>query len=223
MTVEKGKPWERPASGPAEWTVTGDDATLAAAVREHPGARVAFAPSAGSDLARAVAITDTEPGGTRELELPIDALRVVADGRELFAVNMVVVGVAPDHMHWWSRTFLSQVTVDGRLVHSGRAVSALVASGQFLRGANVVPRGHPGDGKAEVQLYTPARSERTAMRRRLPLGTHLPHPGVSQVVGRQVVIRADRGLLAVEVDGVGVTPTLEVRIDVVPEAFSLLI
>ena len=94
---------------------------------------------------------------------------------------MVVVGVAPDRMRWWSRTFLARSAVDGRLVHAGGAVSAVVvASGQFLRGADVVPRGHPGDGRAEVQVYAPARRSAAAMRGRLPLGTHLPHPRISQ-------------------------------------------
>ena len=99
--VEKGQPWERPASGPAEWHVAGDDATLAAAVRDRPGARVEFRPDGSSDLARALGLDRI---GRASLELPVDALRIVADGRELFAVNMVVVGVAPDRARWSTRT-----------------------------------------------------------------------------------------------------------------------
>ena len=68
----------------------------------------------------------------------------------------------------------------------------MVASGQYLRGADLVPRGHPGDGRVEVQVYAVRRGERAAMRSRLPQGVHLPHPDITQTSGRQVEIRADR-------------------------------
>ena len=97
--IEKGRPWERPATGPAEWHVEGDDAALAASVRAHPGARVGFRPDATSDLARALGIhASPDPDAEGMLELAVDALRVTADGRDLFAVNMVVVGTAPDRL-----------------------------------------------------------------------------------------------------------------------------
>jgi hypothetical protein len=217
--VEKGQPWERPPTGPADWHVDGDDATLAAAVRAHPGARVEFRPSADSDLARALGVRGP---GERTVELPIDALRVDADRRQLFAVNMLVVGAPPDRMRWWSRNFELHVTVDGRSVHDGPVVSALVASGQHLRGADVVPRGHPGDGRAELQVYAPSRSERGAIRARLVQGAHLPHPRITQTGGRVVELRSPRAM-PLEVDGVKVPPAAHVRVEVLPEAFSLLV
>src|SRR6476661_3813790 len=109
--IEKGKPWERPASGPAAWQVEGDDAALAAAVREQPGARVGFRPDPSSDLARALGIHDSGEGAS--LELGIDALRITAGDRELFAVNMVVVGAAPDRTGWFTRAPELRVEVDG--------------------------------------------------------------------------------------------------------------
>ena len=36
---------------------------------------------------------------------------------------------------------------------SERATTVVVLVGQYLRGADVSPRGHPGDGAAEVQVY----------------------------------------------------------------------
>ena len=140
--IEKGRPWERPASGPPEWQVEGDDAALAAAVRDHPGARIEFRPAAGSDLARALGL---HAAGETALELSLDGLRVVADDRELFAVNMVVVGVAPDRL----RPVDPGAATSGsgstsRVAHDGRATDVVVASGQYLRGADVVPAGPPG-------------------------------------------------------------------------------
>ncbi len=218
--IEKGRPWERPASGPAEWQVEGDDATLAAAVRDHPGARIEFRPGAGSDLARALGL---HTGGGTALELGLDALRVLADDRELFAVNMVVVGAAPDRTGRFTRAPEVRVRVDERVAHDGRATGVVVASGQHLRGADVVPRGHPGDGLIEVQVYAVRRGERAGVRARLPQGVHLPHPDITQTRGRHVEVRADRGPVPLEVDGVAVPPAALVTVDVVPGAFVLVL
>jgi YegS C-terminal NAD kinase beta sandwich-like domain len=218
--IEKGRPWERPASGPAEWQVEGDDATLAAAVRDHPGARIEFRPGAGSDLARALGL---HAGGGTALELGLDGLRVLADDRELFAVNMVVVGAAPDRTGRFTRAPEVRVRVDERVAHDGRATGVVVASGQHLRGADVVPRGHPGDGLIEVQVYAVGRGARAGVRARLPQGVHLPHPDITQTRGRHVEVRADRGPVPLEVDGVAVPPAALVTVDVVPGAFVLVL
>ena len=222
--VEKGRPWERPASGPAEWEVSGDDATLAAAVRGHPGARVEFRPEAGSDLARAVGLhVGGATPGAPALELELDALRVTADDRDLFAVNVVVVGTAPDRAGWFTRAPGLRVRVGERVVHDGPATGVVVASGQYLRGNDVVPRGHPGDGRAEIQVYAVGRGERAAVRSRLPQGVHLPHPAIAQATGRQVEIRADRGPLPVELDGVAAPSAALVTVAVLPGAFLLVV
>jgi hypothetical protein len=218
--VEKGRPWERPASGPAEWHVDGDDASLAAAVRDRPGARVEFRPAATSDLARALGL---HAPGQAALELTVDGLRVVADDRELFAVNMVVVGVAPDRARWVTRSPGIRVRVDGRVAHDGPATGVVVASGQHLRGADVVPRGHPGDGRIEVQVYAVRRGQRSGVRSRLPQGVHLPHPDITQTGGRHVEVQADGGPIPLEVDGVRVPPAILVTVDVVPDAFVLVV
>jgi hypothetical protein len=219
--IEKGVPWERPATGPAQWHVDGDDATLAAAVRDHPGARVEFRPDATSDLARALGVH--QPGGA-SWELGIDALRVVADGRELFGVNMLVVGVAPDRATWLTAAPGIRVRVADRVVHDAPATAVVVASGQFLRGADLVPRGHPGDGRAEIQVYAVSRGQRAGVRSRLPQGVHLPHPDITQMgTSGRVEIRADRGPLPVEVDGVGTAPAQLVTVEVVPRAFVLVV
>ena len=198
----------------------GGDTTLAAAVRDHPGARVEFQPDSTSDLARALGLHGT---GDASLELTVDALRIEADGRELFAVNMVVVGVAPDRARWVTRSPGVRVRVDERVAHDGPATAVVVASGQYLRGSDVVPRGHPGDGRAEIQVYAVARGERAGVRGRLPQGVHLPHPDITQTTGRRVEIRADRGPLPVEIDGVVAPAAMQVTVDVVPGAFLLVV
>jgi len=218
--VHKGEPWERPASGPAAWHVEGDDAALAAAVREQPGARVGFRPDPTSDLARALGIATTGDG---TLELGIDALAVEADDRELFAVNMVVVGTAPDRAGWFTSAADLRVEVDGRAVHDGPATSVVVASGQYLRGHDVVPRGHPGDGRAEVQVYAVPRGQRAGVRSRLPQGVHVPHPDITQTAGRRVTVVAGKRPVALEVDGVPGPPATRITVEIVPEAFLIVV
>jgi hypothetical protein len=218
--IAKGEPWERPATAPAQWQVEGDDAALAASVRDHPGARVAYVPDPTSDLARAIGLAG--PGGAT-VELAVDGLRVTADGRDLFAVNMVVMGTAPDRAGWLTGSPDLRVEVDGRAVHDGPATSVVVASGQFLRGFDVVPRGHPGDGRVEVQVYAVSRGQRSGLRRRLPQGGHLTHPDVTQTVGRRVQVVAARRPVGLELDGVGLPAATRVTIDVVPEAFLIVI
>jgi hypothetical protein len=226
--VEKGEPWERPASGPAAWTVEGDDAALAAAVRDQPGARVGFRPDPTSDLARAIgahAPGVAGPEGT--LELRIDALRVTADERELFAVNMLVVGTPPDRASWFTRAPDLRVEVDGRVVHDGPATGVVVASGQYLRGNDVVPRGHPGDGRAEIQVYAVSRGQRAGVRTRLPQGVHLPHPEITQTTGRRIDVVAgpsSKGRPArLELDGVAAPAATRVRVEVVADAFAIVL
>jgi hypothetical protein len=225
VTVEKGEPWERPASGPSQRLVEGDDAALARAAGEVPGARITFRPSDRSDLARVVSLDPTPRVAT--MELPVDALRIVADGRagraaNMLAVNMVVLGAAPDRFRRLDRARAVTVTIDGREVYDDRAVTVVVANGQYLRGIDLVPRGHPGDGRFEVQVYAPRRGERRVMRDRVRRGEHLPHPHIKQMVGRRVeILGADRAL-ALEIDGVAEPATRRVVVEMVPEAFSLL-
>ncbi len=227
--VEKGQPWERPASAPPAWHVEGDDAALAAAVREQPGARVGFRPDPSSDLARALGIHARGfPGGDgSSLELGIDALRITADDRELFAVNMVVVGTAPDRTGWFTGSPDVRVEVDGRAVHDGPATTVVIANGQYLRGHDVVPRGHPGDGRVEVQVYAVPRGQRAGVRSRLPQGVHLPHPDITQTTGRRVAVVAgpsSKGRpVGLEIDGVPAPAATRVTVEVAPEAFLIVV
>ncbi|MFN8028619.1 MAG: hypothetical protein U0W40_20365 [Acidimicrobiia bacterium] len=221
--VRKGEPWERPATGPAETGVQGSDAELAAAARTHPGARLAFDPADDSDLARALGLgwgpADRVPGS---LELPLDAMTVRADDAEHFAVNMVVLGTPPDRLGALSPRVATGITIDGRPTYDAKAISVLVANGQYLRGADAVPRGHPGDGRLEVQAYAPTVGEARAMRDRLATGTHVPHPRIAQAAGRRVEIRFARPV-RLELDGVERGRATVVVVEVVPEAFSIVV
>ncbi len=91
-------------------------------------------------------------------------------------MNGVIVGTPPRRVRMTTPSARVTVTVNGREVATGRATTVVIANGQFFDGLDVVPRGHPGDGRLEVQVYALRRGERGAMRSRLPLGVHLPAP-----------------------------------------------
>jgi hypothetical protein len=197
--------------------VTGDDADLAAVAMGDRGALVRFRPSPRSDIARALGLGPASTGAT---EVAIDALEVEPDGG---AVNAVVLGAPPGRLRWNARASDITVRVDSRPWFRGRATTVVVASGQFLSGADVVPRGHPGDGWAEVQVYALTRRARRPMRRRLPTGTHVPHPGIRTGRARKVEVEVSRRGLPVELDGRPRGRTTRLEVTLVPSAIRLLV
>ena len=228
--IRPGEPWGSPTREPPAVEVAGGDAALARALaatrRAGPSDEpvlVRFRPDATSDLARSVGLApaaprdDAEPHG---VALPLDLLEV---GEGAPACNMCVLGTPPDRLRWSSRSFEIEVRLDGRAFFRGRASTVVVATGQYLRGLDVVPRGHPGDGKAEVQVYGLERRERRLMRARLASGAHVPHPGIRQRSARVVELRIRRPV-HLEVDGVGAPEGLgSTTIQVLPSAYRLLV
>jgi hypothetical protein len=219
--LRHGEPWGRAARGPADAEVIGDDRDLAELAATRPGTLVRFRPSPASDLARAVGLGPGSATETRAAtEVLVDALRL-DDGR--LAMNAVVVGQPPDRLRWRTRARDLTVTIDGREWFAGRATTVLVANGQHLRGRDLVPRGHPGDGWAEVQVYALRRSERAEMRRRLVTGTHVPHPRIRQVRARRIEVTLAGSATGVEVDAVAAGSIFRLTVSVVPGAIRLLL
>ena len=219
MAIAPGEPWGEPTSAAPDLTVEGDDAELAARVLAAPnGALVRFVPSATSDLARAVGLrAGAEPRG---IALPLDAL----DLGDRLAVSTVVLGTAPDRLTTRRRRVPLGLRLDGREPDAAvpRAAAVVVATGQWLRGHDLVPRGHPGDGKAEVQAYLLRPGERSAMRARLPAGAHLPHPRIVTRTARNVEIRTHRPL-PLEVDGRPAAPVATLTVTLRPARYRLLV
>jgi diacylglycerol kinase family enzyme len=152
----------------------------------------------------------------------VDAL-VIDERRRPSAVNAVILGCSPDRLSWMARAVSLSVVIDDRTWFRGRATTVVVASGQFLRGVDVAPRGHPGDGWAEVQVYELRRGERRAMRRRLPTGTHVPHPRIRTGRARRVDIALGGRGLPLEIDGRAQGGVTRLAVAVVPAALRLLV
>lgn len=194
MTIRRGEPWGVEVERPEELVVLHDDAELASFVAGDRSVAVCLD---GGDLAQAVGATGPRPVMQR---VPVDLVHVeLDDGRELTAVAHVVA-----RRSWWRGPVVAVLNVD----HVGRWM--------------VAPRAHPNDGRlhvVEVDGSMPIR-QRLEARRRLPQGTHVPHPAIhTRVVvdGRWELPRASR----IVVDGVevGTSSTLGVRVE--PDAFEL--
>lgn len=214
--IRRGEEWGHPAPGAeADLEVTGDDAALAAAVAAAGSdPLVRFVPTPASDLARAVGLGR----GGAAVAVPMDTLRL-GDGR--WAVNGVIVGVPPDGLRAWHRATPVVVEVDG-VAERADATTVMVMTGQFLRGSDLSPRGHPGDGRCEVQIYMLPPGQRRSMRARIRSGAHLPHPGILVRKGRRVSIRSRRPL-PVEIDGLRDAPSDQLDVELVPSAYRLLL
>ena len=215
MSIRKGEPWGEPTGARADLTVNGGDAELALALRDTPpGVLVEFVPSPGSDLARGVGLTAGAP--RRGLALAMDAFEL-AEGA--LAVNAVVLGAPPDRLTAARRSFGIVLRLDGRVENVEGATTVVVATGQWLRGLDLVPRGH---GWAEVQAYRLGRAQRRPMRARLPTGTHLPHPGILTRSAVAIEVEATRRI-PVEIDGRARADAATLRAVLVPARYRLLI
>jgi hypothetical protein len=214
--IKPGEAWGTPLTGAVDLEVAGDDADLARVIDSYQGALVAFRPAPSSDLGRALGLAATgERGG---IEAPIDALYVEPGG---YAVNGVVLGTPPGRIGLTTPSAAFTVTVNGREISTGRATTVVIANGQFFDGLDVVPRGHPGDGRIEVQVYGLRRGERRAMRTRLPQGAHLPHPRITTATGREVEVRLVGGRAPLWIDGVARDAVSDLTVTVIPGALRL--
>ena len=221
-SLRPGQSWGTETSDPPDLEVSGADQRLAQVLTSGiSDPLVRFLPAAESDLALAVGlVAGAAPAG---LALPVDALEVVGDGGlEAVAVNSIVVGMAPDRLRAWHRPAALSVDIDGASVDAGKATTLVVMNGQYLRCLDVSPRGHPGDGVAEAQLYALKPGARRAMRARLTTGAHVPHPAITIRKARRLVVRAARPV-ALEIDAQPAGRITELSITLRPAAYRLLV
>lgn len=215
MTIRPGDEWGSPTTATPAHRITGDDHALAAAIADlDPGTLVSYQPDATSDLARAIGIEPGAVTAARGIDLPIDAMGLDRAASGSLAVNAIEFGTPPGSLRSLSRSHEISVTVDGRRVHAGPATSVVIANGQFIDGLDVSPRGHPGDGRLEIQVYALRPGERGGMRRRLATGSHVPHPRIRTGSGRRIRVRVTAGVWPLRVDGrsVGRAGTIEVEV-----------
>ena len=203
MTIEKGADWGTKGPLPTNGVVVHSDAEARAVVTAARRAGEEIPPLGllGGDLCRTV--------GGRGQEA-----RLHADGATRLIVD------------------LGTVLVDGRLQWF---VAHLVTRRSWLRGPlfgafnaqwlgpwDVAPRAHPGDGRLEIVEVTMSAGDRLKARRRLPTGTHVPHPGIR--IRRADAVQRDlpKGH-AVWLDGERLGPAKTLSIRVEPDALRIVV
>lgn len=199
MTIKPGEEWGRPAGDVAPAVHATGDAGLARLLAKGATGPVALG---GGDLHRAVGAP--APGASGIL-LPVDLLEVtIDDDPPDLAVAHVVVR-RPGPAGWWLGPLLAVCNVD------------------YVGEWNIAPRAHPNDGRADVvEVSAMAVRARWQARRRMPHGTHLPHPAIKTRSVRSATWEFDQPLcvwLDGERRGTARTLTVEVR----PDAFELLV
>jgi putative lipid kinase YegS-like protein len=206
VTIERGQDWGRRADRPSDLVEVASDAEAGALVTrlrraDHP------VPTLGllaGDLRRTLGRADRVARLEREVsEFTVDLGVVVFGGEEHWFVSHVVV-----RRSWWR----------------GEVVAAMNA--QFLGPWDVAPRGHPNDGRLDlVRVRDMGIGDRWKAWRRLPSGTHLPHPGIelTAVSANNGVELALSRSLRVRVDGTDVGSAERLVLRVEPDALTVCI
>lgn len=202
MTIRKGEAWGWAAPLPPEGVVVRSDDEARAVLEEARREGRPYPPLGllGGDLARTLAA----PGDERRLRsseamtFPLDLGQVLVDGRlHLFVAHLVA------RSPLWRR-----------------AVVAMNA--QWVGPWNLGPKAHPNDGVLDTfDARLPVR-DLAKVRRRLPTGTHLPHPAIKGRRTAAAQFELDRPL-SVWLDGVvrDRGRTLSVRVE--PDALLVVV
>lgn len=195
MPIERGEDWGWPAPAQADPLWCADDAAVAAAIRK--GAELIRI--GHGDLARTLGLTssrDRQP----TWHVPIDGLRVRLDESDaVFAAAHVVVGSWRHRSGWCA-----------------------VLNAAFVGAQNLAPRGHPGDGYAELFTSTVQGRERFMAQQRSRTGTHVPHPQITIKRTRGDTITFDRPR-RVSLDGQAAKRVTRLEFEVVPSAIVVAV
>lgn len=203
MTVRKGELWGAPGRLPDDGVVVDSDAAARRVVTEARRANRPI-PALGllaGDLARTCGATGREERlhGPDAQTLPVDLGEVLVDGSLHFFVAHLVA-----RRSWWR----------------GPVVAAMNA--QFLGAWDVAPRSHPGDGRVDLFEADLSVGDRWKARSRLPSGTHVPHPGISE--RRVKAIQLDLPpRTSVWLDGERLGEARALSIRVAPDALTVVV
>jgi len=204
MTIHKGQQWGDLRVPPEDLVIADSDAELRH-ILDGDDAWPPVVGLSGGDLMRTV-------GGSGHLarftsgqplpHLPIDVVRVVADeSREtLFVAHLVA------RRGWWR----------------GEVWAAMNA--EFFGTWDLVPRGHPNDGKIDIVTASADLSvrQRSMTRRRLKIGTHMPHPHISMTSRASATIQLAEAT-PLWLDGERWERAQRIDLTVVPDAITICV
>jgi hypothetical protein len=199
MIVKRGDEWGEATTAPIDSVEVHSDAALAAVVT---GAEPRPVVVRGGDVHRSLGA----PAPTRAtMRVPIDLITVTADGRRLAAVAHVIAR-RRGSFGWWRGRIVAVMNVD------------------HLGDWDAAPRAHPNDGWLDVIEVDQSMSLRARWQawRRLPTGSHVPHPDVTvrRVRAETFAFGSSLGLW---VDGVGRGTVRSLRVEVEPDGAEVYV
>lgn len=203
MTIRKGEAWGWIEPLPAQRAVvvhSDTEARTAIEAARHAGDPYPTLGLLGGDLGRTLAAGTDEARlrSASAMTFPLDLGQVLIDGRlHLFIAHLVA------RNRLWTR-----------------AVAAMNA--QWFGDWNLGPKAHPNDGLLDTFDARLPLGDLWKVRRRLPTGTHLPHPAIKQRRTAAITFELDRAL-PVWLDGEQVDEgrTLAVRLE--PDALRVVV
>lgn len=203
MTIRKNEPWGEPGALPPHGVVVRSDreANLVVTAARRAGTPIPPLGLLGGDLCRTLGGTGDEARlrSPDALTVPVDLGTVLIDGR----LHWFVAHLVAKRSWWW-----------------GRAVVAMNA--QYLGAWDVAPRSHPNDGLLDVLDGNLPLGQRMQARHRLPLGTHVPHPGIEQRRTAAIQIELDRPT-PIELDGAALGSARVLSMRVEPDALHCVV
>ena len=203
MTVRRGESWGEPGALPADGVVVRSDAEARTAVEEarRAGRPLPTLGLLGGDLCRTLGGTGDEDRlrSPQAMTFPVDLGAALVDGRLHWFVAHLVA-----RRSWWR----------------GRVLVAMNA--EWLGSWDLGPRSHPGDGLLDLTDGDLRLSDRLKARRRLPLGTHVPHPDL--ITRRVDAFQAELDPpLDVYLDGVALGRARHLSVRLEPDALTVVV
>jgi len=195
VTIGKGTDWGVEGEVPADVVVCGSDRALSVAVGNGRDAVVV-----GGDMALTIGASVAPGIGGVGRRLPIDLMDV-----ELVRRGRHHAIVASSH-----------VMIRGVRRRGGRLRGEVywIMNAQYHDGRDLVPRGHPNDGRLEVLSVDPRMGPRQRLIawNRSRTGRHLPHPCLSVRSTNEIVIECDGAVVVVDGVRAGRADTVNVRV-----------
>lgn len=205
MSIRRGEAWGEPGPLPADGVLVRTDAEARRLVEaaRRDGTDPPPLGLLGGDLC-------TTLGGRG------DEARLRSDDAARLLVDLGRVVLDDGSTHWFVAHLVAR-----RSWWRGRVVAVMNAA---WRGRwNVAPRAHPGDGAFDLLDATLPLGDRAKARRRLPLGTHVPHPGIRTGRVRDTTT-VDLGRpTPVWLDGERVGRTVRLEVTVEPDALAVVV
>jgi hypothetical protein len=203
MTIKKGESWGERAPLPEDGVVVRSDAELHRVVEtaRRAGTSVPTIGLLGGDLCRTLGGSGDEASlhSEQAMTLVCDLGAALLDGRlHWFASSLVARGP------WWR----------------GRAY--VVMSSSWLGDWNITPKAHPGDGLLDVVDARVRIGQVLAVRGRLRLGAHLPHPDIRTARTGAEQVELERSFpVWLDTVPVGRATTISVRVE--PDALTVVV